>query len=148
MPAVGTPEVTTVPRSIQELLDHADELAHRFEDHAPAEGNEVPVAEYLLQRAALARARSEREVGEAVTAARSVARHGNGSAGSSVPQLKPPSNDTEPSSNRPAPASSEPKSPDMMCRSRAPSVVLAIRSFLVIRVPFEGGLGEGIVSQT
>ena len=60
-----------MPRSIQEILDHADELAQRFEDHEPGEGNQVPVEEYLLQRAALARARGEREVVEAVTAARS-----------------------------------------------------------------------------
>lgn len=59
-----------MPRSIQEILDHADELAKRFEDYEPGEGDEVPVEEYLLRRAALARARSEREVVDAVTAAR------------------------------------------------------------------------------
>ena len=59
-----------MPRSIQEILDHADELAQRFEDYEPAEGDERPVEEYLLQRAAVARARSERQVVEAVTAAR------------------------------------------------------------------------------
>jgi hypothetical protein len=60
-----------MPRSIQDILDHADELAKRFEDYEPAEGDQVPVEEYLLRRAALARARSEREVVDAVTAARS-----------------------------------------------------------------------------
>jgi hypothetical protein len=59
-----------MPRSIQEILDQADELAKRFEDYEPGEGDEVPVEEYLLRRAALARARSEREVVDAVTAAR------------------------------------------------------------------------------
>lgn len=59
-----------MPRSIQEILDHADELAQRFEDHEPGEGDEVPVEEYLLQRAALARARSEREIVDAIAAAR------------------------------------------------------------------------------
>lgn len=59
-----------MPRSIQEILDHADELAKRFEDYQPADG-ERPVEKYLLQRAALARARSERQIVEAVTAARS-----------------------------------------------------------------------------
>jgi hypothetical protein len=29
-----------MPRSIQEILDHADELAKRFEDYEPAEGDE------------------------------------------------------------------------------------------------------------
>jgi hypothetical protein len=49
----------------------ADELAQRFEQLDPREGNQVPVEEFLLQRAALSRARSEREVVDAVTAARS-----------------------------------------------------------------------------
>ena len=30
------PEVISMPRSIQEILDHADELAKRFEDYDPA----------------------------------------------------------------------------------------------------------------
>ena len=59
-----------MPRSIQEILDHADELAKRFEDYEPGPGDERPREEYLLQRAALARARSERQVVEAVEAAR------------------------------------------------------------------------------
>lgn len=60
-----------MPRSIQEILDQADEFAKRFEDYEPGEGDQVPVEEYLLRRAALTRARSEREVVDAVTAARS-----------------------------------------------------------------------------
>lgn len=60
-----------MPRSIQEILDQADELAKNFEDYEPGEDDEVPVEEYLLRRAALARARSEREVVNAVTVARS-----------------------------------------------------------------------------
>ena len=59
-----------MPRSIEEILDHADELAKRFEDHEPGVGTERPVEEYLLERAALARARSERQVADAVVAAR------------------------------------------------------------------------------
>jgi hypothetical protein len=59
-----------MPRSIQEILDHADELAKQFEDYEPADGDERPVEEYLLQRAALARARSEQQVLNAVIAAR------------------------------------------------------------------------------
>jgi hypothetical protein len=61
----------SMPRSIQEILDQADELAKRFEDYEPGEGDQMPVEEYLLRRAALARARSEREVVDAVSAARS-----------------------------------------------------------------------------
>lgn len=59
-----------MPRSIQEILDHADELAHRFEDYEPSEGDERSVEEYLLQRAALARAHSERQILDAVASAR------------------------------------------------------------------------------
>jgi hypothetical protein len=49
----------------------ADELAKKFEDYEPAQGDQVPVEEYLRRRAALTRARSEREVVDAVAAARS-----------------------------------------------------------------------------
>ena len=60
-----------MPRSIQEILDHADELSERFENSEPGDGDERPVEEYMLARAALSRARSERQVLNAVVAARS-----------------------------------------------------------------------------
>ncbi len=59
-----------MPRSIQDILDHADELAERFENYEPEPNDERPVEEYLLERAALARARSERQIVDAITAAR------------------------------------------------------------------------------
>jgi hypothetical protein len=59
-----------MPRSIQEILDHADELAARFEDYEASPNDEIDVAAYLLRRAALARARGERQIVEAVDAAR------------------------------------------------------------------------------
>ena len=59
-----------MPRSIQDILDHADELAARFENYEPDPADERPVEEYLLERAALARARSERQIVEAIIAAR------------------------------------------------------------------------------
>jgi hypothetical protein len=59
-----------MPKSIQEILDHADDLAKRFEDYEPTKDDERPVSEYLLQRAALARARTERQVVDAVETAR------------------------------------------------------------------------------
>lgn len=59
-----------MPRSIQDILDHADQLADCFEDYEPKPGDDRPVEEYQLHRATLARARGEREVLEAVTTAR------------------------------------------------------------------------------
>jgi hypothetical protein len=61
-----------MPRSIQEILDHADELAARFERYEPDRAHERPVEEYLLERAVIDRARSERQIIDAVTAARGV----------------------------------------------------------------------------
>lgn len=58
-----------MPPSIQDILDQADELAKRFEDYEPSEGDQVPVEGYLLRRAALTRARCEPEVVDAVTGA-------------------------------------------------------------------------------
>jgi len=60
-----------MPRSIQDILDHADQLAERFENYDPDAGDERSVEEYLLERAALARARSERDIVDAIAAARS-----------------------------------------------------------------------------
>lgn len=64
-------QVTLMPRSIQDIIDHADQLAERFENFDPDDAVEVPVEEYLLQRAVIARARSEQQVFEAVAKARS-----------------------------------------------------------------------------
>lgn len=59
-----------MPRSIQEILDHADELSARFENYDPDPGDERPIEEFLLGRAALAWARSERQIVDAIAAAR------------------------------------------------------------------------------
>lgn len=59
-----------MPRSIREILDHADELADRLERYEPSVGDERSVEEYLLERAAVARAQGERQVLDAVTSAR------------------------------------------------------------------------------
>ncbi|MGQ0831311.1 MAG: hypothetical protein ACT4OV_06500 [Microthrixaceae bacterium] len=59
-----------MPRTIQEILDHGDELAKRFEEYEPKAGDERVLEEYLLERATIARARSERQIVDAVTAAR------------------------------------------------------------------------------
>jgi hypothetical protein len=60
-----------MPRSIQDILDHADELASRFENLDPEKAVEIPVEEFLLQRAVVARARTEHQVLDAVSKARS-----------------------------------------------------------------------------
>ena len=59
-----------MPRSIQDILDHAEELAERLEAYEPDDGDERPVEEYVLERAVLNRARSERQIVDAVVAAR------------------------------------------------------------------------------
>ena len=59
-----------MPKSLQEIIDHADELADRFENLDPSDGVEQPVAEYLLQRAVRDLAASERQVVDAVQRAR------------------------------------------------------------------------------
>jgi hypothetical protein len=60
-----------MPLSIQDILDHANDLAQRFEEFDSAEAEEISVEEYLLQRAVVARAKCEQQVLEAVAKARS-----------------------------------------------------------------------------
>jgi hypothetical protein len=62
-----------MPRTLQEILDHADELADRFEAYEPADDDRVSVEEIdarRLRQAAVARAEAERQVAKAVSAAR------------------------------------------------------------------------------
>jgi FAD/FMN-containing dehydrogenase len=59
-----------MPRSIHDIVDHADQLAERFEQLEPDQLAEIPVEEYLLQRAVIARARSEQQLLDAVATAR------------------------------------------------------------------------------
>jgi hypothetical protein len=59
-----------MPRSIQDILDHAVELAKRYEEFDPDQADEIPVEEYLLQRAVVARARSEQQLIDTVVSAR------------------------------------------------------------------------------
>lgn len=59
-----------MPKSIHEIIEQADELADRFEDFDLEAAADVPVEEYLLRRAARARAESERDLAAAVVAAR------------------------------------------------------------------------------
>jgi len=60
-----------MPRSVQEILDQADELAARFEDHEPEHG--AGVGAEALRRLRMAfrnRASAEKQLAEAVAFAR------------------------------------------------------------------------------
>jgi hypothetical protein len=62
-----------MPRTLQEILDHAEELADRFEAYEPNENDRVSgdeIADRRLRQAAVARAQAERQVADAVEAAR------------------------------------------------------------------------------
>ena len=60
-----------MPRSLDEMMAQADDLADRFEAYEPEPGDRDTVAPLTqLRLAALKRAESEREIAEAVTNAR------------------------------------------------------------------------------
>jgi hypothetical protein len=61
----------TMPRTVQEILDHADELAQRFEDYEPsAEDERDPRVFAALRDAVVARSDAERSIKAAVSEAR------------------------------------------------------------------------------
>jgi hypothetical protein len=60
-----------MPRSVQDILDHADELASRFENYEPAADDERdPKVFQALRDAALSRSDAERSIRVAVEQAR------------------------------------------------------------------------------
>jgi hypothetical protein len=59
-----------MPRSFQDIIDHADELADAIEAYEPAPGDDVTTPEMLLRRAAWERAEAERALVEAIVEAR------------------------------------------------------------------------------
>jgi hypothetical protein len=60
-----------MPRSVEEILQHADELAARFENYEPSDSDELDSrAVALLRKAIQARSNAERSVIEAIRAAR------------------------------------------------------------------------------
>jgi hypothetical protein len=64
-------EVMTMPRTVEEILRHADELAARFENYEPNDADELDsTAVKLLRDAIQDRSEAERHVIEAVRAAR------------------------------------------------------------------------------
>lgn len=63
-----------MPRTVQDVLDHGDELAARFEEYEPVpEDERDPDAFLALRRAVASRSEAERSVLDAVSQAR---RHG------------------------------------------------------------------------
>ena len=60
-----------VPRSVEDILKHADELAKRFEDYEPEAGDERDTdAARALRQAVTARSDAERWIRDAVGQAR------------------------------------------------------------------------------
>jgi hypothetical protein len=61
----------TMPRTVDEILQHADELAARFEDYEPNPADELdPGAVALLRAAIQERSDAERHLVDAIKAAR------------------------------------------------------------------------------
>jgi hypothetical protein len=61
----------SMPRTVQDILDHADELAKRFENYEPSAADERdPEVFAELRRAVLSRSEAERSIREAVNHAR------------------------------------------------------------------------------
>lgn len=79
-------EVMTMPRTVQDILDHAGELAQRFEDYEPAPEDERDPRIYAaLRDAVLSRSDAEREVRAAIDEAREHGYRGRSSGACSVP---------------------------------------------------------------
>ncbi len=61
----------TMPRSVEEILQHADELAERFENYDPDPAQELDAGAVALLRAAVQeRSQAERHLIEAIRTAR------------------------------------------------------------------------------
>ena len=60
-----------MPRSVEEILQHAEELAERFENYEPAAADELDAGAVALLRAAVQeRSQAEKHLIEAIRAAR------------------------------------------------------------------------------
>ena len=59
-----------MPRSLHDILEHAQQLAEKFEQFESSDLREVPAEEYVLTRAVINRARSEEALIDAITRAR------------------------------------------------------------------------------
>ena len=69
-----------MPRTVQEILDHADELARRFEDYQPDPSDRRdPAAITAVRDAVIARSEAERALAAVVRAA-----HGKGHSWQSI----------------------------------------------------------------
>ncbi len=77
-----------MPRTAQEILDHADELAARFETHQPGDDVHDATELRLVREAFLARADAERALGNAVVRARHKGTPGHRSGPWSAPRAR------------------------------------------------------------
>lgn len=60
-----------MPRTVQDILDHADELAKRFEEYEPSTTDERDLEVFVeLRQAVLSRSDAERSIRDAVKRAR------------------------------------------------------------------------------
>jgi FAD/FMN-containing dehydrogenase len=59
-----------MPRSLQEILDHAEELARQFEQYEPDHGGRDAAPLRAIRAAVIARSETEREIAAAVQVAR------------------------------------------------------------------------------
>ena len=131
-----------MPRSIQEILDHANELAKRFEDYEPDPADERSVEEYLLD----APRSHEREAN--VRSSTPSLRHGrrtsrgSESANSSVPQHRLHSSATAQSSK---PADTRRVYPSDRCRSRMGPCLRSDGDYAVARSRLEAAQFAGYV---
>jgi hypothetical protein len=63
--------VIAMPRTVQDILDHSDELAKRFEGYEPTPGDERDTEAFVaLRRAVESRSQAERSIVKAVAQAR------------------------------------------------------------------------------
>ena len=80
-----------MPRTVDEILAHADELAARFESCEPVEADEVDVAALAALRDAVAeRAQAERHVLDAIRGARDTGMSWAAIGNMSEPPVRPP----------------------------------------------------------
>jgi hypothetical protein len=89
-----------MPRTVKQILDHADKLAKRFEDFEPiAEDERDRNAAIALRNAAASRSEAERSITAAVESAERTAIRGSSSVPCSALHARLPARGTDPSAS-------------------------------------------------